>query len=208
MVGYKSGRLRDEWVKVSSSHAGGGHDASNSRARGRARPGSSMPLAVVVCVLAIAACGSSAKPNTSSHAASSVAFSECMRSHGVPNFPDPAGGNLNLNGTGINPSSPAFEAAQATCNKLQPSSGPSTPPASQRQKEQLLEISECMRSHHVTGFPDPTTKPPSSPQGYSIEQGVASNLFLLVPNTININSPAFQQAAKACHLSLTSSFAG
>jgi hypothetical protein len=58
-----------------------------------------------------------------------------------------------------------------------------------------------MRSHGVTGFPDPTTKPPTSQQGYSFIEGFASNLFLLVPNTINANSPAFKQAAKACRLS-------
>jgi hypothetical protein len=28
-------------------------------------------------------------------------------------------------------------------------------------------------------------------------EGVASNLFILVPSTINPNSPAFRQAAKA-----------
>jgi len=55
-----------------------------------------------------------------------------------------------------------------------------------------------MRSHGVTGFPDPTTKPPASPQGYSIIEGIGSNLFLLVPSTINPSSPVFQQAAKAC----------
>jgi hypothetical protein len=185
------------------------HNAGGSKARDRDHPGSSRPLAVVVCALAIAACGSSAKPSTSSHAASSLAFSECMRSHGVPNFPDPAGGNLNLNGTGINPSSPSFLAAQATCNELHPAApGPGPQRASEQQQEKLLAISECMRSHHITGFPDPTTKPPTSPQDYSIEQGVASNLFLLVPSTINVDAPAFQQAATACHLSLTSSSAG
>jgi hypothetical protein len=65
-----------------------------------------------------------------------------------------------------------------------------------------------MRSHRISGFPDPTTKPPSSPQGYSIEQGIASNLFLLVPNTINVHSLAFQHAAHACHLPLTSFLEG
>ncbi len=185
------------------------HNAGGSKARDRDRPGSSIWLAVVACALAIAACGSSGhKPSTASHAQPFLAFSECMRSHGVPNFPDPGSGGLNIRGTGINPSSPAFEAAQATCNKLQPARGSSTPPASEQQKEQLLAISECMRSHSVPDFPDPTTKPPTSPQSYSIEQGIASNLFLLVPNTINVNSPAFQQAAKACHLPLTSFLTG
>jgi hypothetical protein len=59
-----------------------------------------------------------------------------------------------------------------------------------------------MRSHGVTGFPDPTTTPPTSLQSihqdYSIAESVAGNLFLLVPKTISVNSPAFKQAAKAC----------
>jgi hypothetical protein len=47
-------------------------------------------------------------------------FSACMRSHGVPSFPDPVfsgnGVRLNLNpGSGINPASPAFKAAQKAC---------------------------------------------------------------------------------------------
>jgi hypothetical protein len=123
-----------------------------------------------------------------------------MRSHGVSGFPDPAGGGggLNLEGTGINPFSPSFKAAKATCSKLLPGGGPGSRKASEQQKEQLLAISECMRSHGVTGFPDPTTKPPTTSQGYSIMEGLASNLFLLVPNIIDVNSPAFKHAATAC----------
>lgn len=154
-----------------------------------------------VCVVAIAACGSSGhKSSASASAQSFLAFSGCMRSHGVSNFPDPSpGGGLNIGGTGINPFSPSFKAAQATCNKLLPGGGPGSREATEQQKQQLVAISECMRGHGVTGFPDPTTTPPTSPQGYSIMEGVASNLFLLVPKTINVASPAFTQAAKACH---------
>ncbi|HTP20619.1 MAG TPA: hypothetical protein VMJ65_13500 [Solirubrobacteraceae bacterium] len=35
----------------------------------------------------------------------------------------------------------------------------------------MLKISECMRGHGVTGFPDPTEKLPSSPSGYSVIDG-------------------------------------
>ena len=123
-----------------------------------------------------------------------------MRSHGVTGFPDPSpGGGIHIgSGSGINPFSPAFKAARATCQKLLPGGGPGSRQATEQQKQQLVAISECMRAHGVPGFPDPTTKAPTSPQGYSIMEGVANNLFLLVPSTINPNSPAFQQAAKAC----------
>jgi hypothetical protein len=46
-----------------------------------------------------------------------------MRSHGVPNFPDPSfnGDRIAIRiqpGTGINPGSPAFKHAQAACAPL------------------------------------------------------------------------------------------
>ena len=154
-------------------------------------------LPSVICAVAIAACGSSGhKPSASSHAQSFLAFSECMRSHGVTAFPDPQpSGGISLGGTGINPASPAFEAAQAACRKLLPVGGPSAH-ASEQQKQQMFATSVCMRSHGVSGFPDPTprTTPTASP--------TASDLWLLVPSTINVNSPAFTKAAKACNLSL------
>jgi hypothetical protein len=48
-------------------------------------------------------------------------FAECMRKNGVPNFPDPQGGKLIMKeGSGIDPNSPQFQAAQKTCQKLLP----------------------------------------------------------------------------------------
>lgn len=166
-------------------------------------PGRNRALAALtagVCVAAVGGCGSSAhNPRGSSHAQARLAFSECMRSHGVPNFPDPGGGGgLNLQGTGINPFSPSFKAAQATCDNLLPGGGPGSHQVSEQQKQQLVATAECMRSHGVPGFPDPTSTPPTSSQGYSIMEGLGSSLFLLVPSTINVSSPAFEQAAKAC----------
>jgi hypothetical protein len=55
-----------------------------------------------------------------------LAFASCMRAHGVPKFPDPqvqSGGGITMlmkDGDGIDPSSPTFQAAQKTCQKLQP----------------------------------------------------------------------------------------
>jgi hypothetical protein len=49
-----------------------------------------------------------------------LAQAECMRTHGVPNFPDPnfSGGGVGIkiaNGSAINPQSPAFQAAAKAC---------------------------------------------------------------------------------------------
>lgn len=49
------------------------------------------------------------------------AFAKCMRTHGVPNYPDPvfpAGGGVERPDVpGLNRSSPAFQNAVKTCNK-------------------------------------------------------------------------------------------
>jgi hypothetical protein len=54
--------------------------------------------------------------------ARTLKFARCMRSHGVPNFPDPkvttgtsGNGVVDLRGTGLNFHSPAFKAAAKAC---------------------------------------------------------------------------------------------
>jgi hypothetical protein len=83
-----------------------------SSSHGRYLP---ITLAALSCAMAIAACGSAGKPSAplaSSGETRGIKFADCMRSHGVPNFPDPGpGGGIQIN-SGINPFSPAFKAAQ------------------------------------------------------------------------------------------------
>jgi hypothetical protein len=50
-------------------------------------------------------------------------LAQCMRAHGVPNFPDPQTGpgviaNWNFSGTNINVNSSQFQAAQRACQSL------------------------------------------------------------------------------------------
>lgn len=50
-----------------------------------------------------------------------LAFSRCMRAHGIADFPDPsAGGGLSIRvhpGSDLSPNSPTFQSAQKTCAK-------------------------------------------------------------------------------------------
>jgi hypothetical protein len=163
-------------------------------------------VGAVGCAMAIAACGSAGGLAGAAWAGASLSrselkVSECMRSHGVPNFPDPSGGGggFNLNGTGINPQSPAFQSAQRTCFKLLPGGGPFAPHRTAQAMAESLRISECMRKHGVSGFPDPTLKPPpiADRTEYSIVEE-RDGVVLAVPRTINASSPAFKQAATAC----------
>src|SRR5207302_1095530 len=62
-------------------------------------------------------------------------LSQCMRTHGVPNFPDPTvtAGRATIElhggpGSGLDPQSPQFQAAQSACQHFLPGnlSGPSS----------------------------------------------------------------------------------
>ncbi|HEX3334369.1 MAG TPA: hypothetical protein VHS57_08505 [Acidimicrobiales bacterium] len=47
-----------------------------------------------------------------------VLYTDCMRTHGVPNYPDPgADGRTDFNGTGVDPNSPFVENANKICGK-------------------------------------------------------------------------------------------
>jgi hypothetical protein len=161
-----------------------------------------MGLRVVLAILAtsvLAACGSSKQSNTSSFHNAALAFAECMRTHGVPNFPDPstAGGGIQISSSsGIKPFSPAFQSAQASCRKLLPGGGPPRE-ASARDKARMLQTSQCMRQHGISGFPDPTTSPPTNPAAYRAILG-RGGVFVAIPKTIDPQSPAFRQAATVC----------
>jgi hypothetical protein len=166
----------------------------------------SRPAVVIVCGALIAACGSSS-PSTRNAAkgySQALAFSECMRAHGVSNFPDPktSGGGIQLSigpSSGVNPQAPAFQAAQQSCQHLMPGGGQPSAQASAQAKARLLRTSECMRAHGVTDFPDPQAgSPPSNPAGYSAVMG-EDGAFLAIPSSINPRSPAFEQAAAACN---------
>ncbi|HXB64776.1 MAG TPA: hypothetical protein VNV42_07880 [Solirubrobacteraceae bacterium] len=61
----------------------------------------------------------------------------------------------------------------------------------------MLKISECMRTHGISGFPDPSTSPPSNPAGNSAIVG-NGGYYLAIPKSIDTRSPAFKQAAATC----------
>jgi hypothetical protein len=161
-------------------------------------------LAAVGCGLAVAACGSSASHSSQSAAIAQnaqrpLAFSQCMRAHGVPKFPDPAGGRIQIGpGTGINPASPAFQAAQKACGGLG-KGGPGGGNPTEADKLAMLDVSKCMRVHGLPNFPDPTTHPPTPGNGVNAVIG-RNGVFLVLGSGIDPRSPAFEHAAAVCGL--------
>jgi hypothetical protein len=142
--------------------------------------------------------------NPGSTAPGALAFARCMRSSGVPNFPDPQpGGGFLFSTAGINPSAPALRAARAKCQKVMPGGGPPGPGSTTHPSGQtlakLLNIAQCMRQHAVPEFPDPRTTVPLNPFGSG--SGVITDYdgaILLFPSTIDMQSPAYTRAAAAC----------
>jgi len=134
----------------------------------------------------VASSGSNASGETSQ--AQQLQLAQCMRSHGVPNFPDPSpgGGQLNaISAAGINTQSPTYQAALQACKKYTPA-GSITPAQSAAENAKGLEFSQCMRSHGVPNFPDPITGPTG---------GQAINMS---GTGIDQNSPTYQAANSAC----------
>jgi hypothetical protein len=161
---------------------------------------------ILACGLGIAACGSSSSSETKNTAkgySEALAFSQCMRAHGVSNYPDPtstgAGVELSIgSNSGVDTEAPAFHSAQTTCKHLLPGGGGASGPPSPRAMAQMLRVSECMRAHGIAGFPDPTTRAPSNLSDYSGVMG-HNGVFLAIPNSIDPRSPAFKHAAAACN---------
>lgn len=127
-------------------------------------------------------------------------FSQCMRSHGVPNFPDPSSnGALSIGpSSGIDPSSPKFQHAQQTCQRLLPNGGQPSPQQIEKMQKAALAFSACMRKHGLTDFPDPTFS----------GGGVQLRLRAGSGSDLNPSSPLFQAAQKACQGILPGKFGG
>jgi len=93
-----------------------------------------------------------------------VTFSECMRENGVKGFPDPdASGELTidavLNGSSLDPDSPAWKQAMRACKDLQPS-GFTGHKATPKEQDVRLRFAQCIRDNGVKDFPDPANGDP------------------------------------------------
>ena len=108
-----------------------------------------------------------------------------MRSHGVPNFPDPGSGGTIPKGTAqqLGVSSAQFQAAELACQHVLPTgrrrsisratSAIETAVCAPALVQQALsagrDFAQCMRSHGVPNWPDPAIEPgggPSSTSGF------------------------------------------
>jgi hypothetical protein len=170
-------------------------------------------IALLATTTAVAACGGSSPSNNSATAKQNSAglkLAECMRSHGVPDFPDPTsgggfgiqasagGGNasVSVDGHTINVSGPAFQKAMQQCRSEQPQGPPISGAQLAKVKQGAIKMAECMRAHGVSSFPDPEVR--SGPGGRGIEVQIGAPSSGASGQSINPRSPAFQHAQKIC----------
>lgn len=165
------------------------------QAPSRARRRAAMLAATAGIGLLTVACGGNSSSTASGGSSASadsggtaVAYSQCIRSHGVPKYPDPAsgGGVAKTDAQHLGVSESVLQAAQRACQHLLPVSG------SQRQQEQQcleadsctpaqvqqIESTErkfagCMRSHGVPNWPDPTLDDTGRPVFNLIPVGIS-----------------------------------
>lgn len=128
-------------------------------------------MAVIAAALLAAACsaslsstgsgGSPAAGEATSTTAQLLAYTHCMRSHGVPEYPSPGtGGQMQkiTSGQQVGVSDSQLSIARNACEQLWPYQDLTQ---AQRQQEiaDAVKFAQCMRSHGVPKFPDPTGGP-------------------------------------------------
>jgi hypothetical protein len=172
-----------------------------SKTTGNRGPRRAAALAVVAAVVVLAAACSSAPSSDSSTISQEFALAQCMRSHGVPEFPDPnpsqgfSGSSFSSNGANgtVDLDSSQVQKAYGSCRHLlagSPNLSQVQQDIQQQQEKEeqelptLLKYSQCMQSHGEPDFPDPPgSGQTTAPKGSAL---------------INPQSPQYLAAASAC----------
>jgi hypothetical protein len=136
--------------------------------------------------------GGSSDAGRSTHA-DALRYSQCMRSQGIIDFPDPsANGTFAIPGAGpnrdLNRDNPSFQVAERACQRYSPQQNMSPAQHAQLARE-YLRFASCARSHGLSDFPDPITGSGGHP-GFHFSGGSGSDL--------NANNPAFQRGVETC----------
>jgi hypothetical protein len=152
---------------------------------------SSSPATPGVATIKAASAGAPSAPVAAAATPDLLKFAACMRSHGVPDFPDPVDGGFHITsttpGSDLDGSSPKFVAATTACKAFLPADLAAAAGATVNPQLQAaaLKYASCIRSHGVPDFPDPVVV------GNSIREAVRAG-------GTDPNSSQMQAAQKAC----------
>ena len=124
-------------------------------------PSATVPTVTTQATATTATSGTAAGTGASAQTplAQGEAYSRCMRSHGVPSWPDPEptpNGSYGYRTNGVDPKAPSFQSAQAACQSLEPQWFSGGPALTAAQQQAWLTWARCIRAHGVPSFADPT----------------------------------------------------
>ena len=113
-----------------------------------------------------------------------IAFAQCMRTHGVPNFPDPGPStNFTVSGApeGAAANTPSGKAYDNCAHLLPNGSSSNNGSVTTQELSEGVALAQCLRTHGEPTFPDPT-----------VVNGGLNFAFT------GVDSPQFQAAVSAC----------
>jgi hypothetical protein len=153
----------------------------------------------IIVALSAAGCGVASHTRHVAQQSKTVAFTRCLRSHGVTKYPDPGGNGVipkvSLQQLGV--SLATFQSAQGACRQFLPNGGQ---PPDQAQIDHVREVSvefaRCVRAHGVHGFPDPGSDGRiPDPSSAGIDQG--SRVFQAANNACARYRPPYMPSNAA-----------
>ena len=183
-IGQVPGRIIHASRKDDEMNVG----TSGSRRRRRAGV---LAAALAGIALLAAACGGSSSPTLNAETAyqKTLAYSQCMRVHGEPGFPDPQpNGNLLIDGQKDHLNGALMNSANKACQHLLPKYKPLTGTQQRQLTTQALKFVACMRAHGIPNMPDPVV----NTQGVQIQIGGPGH------SGPPPNSPILRAAQQAC----------
>ena len=167
--------------------------------------------AIIATALLAAACGSASSTGSgagtpanspSTNTEKALAFSQCVRARGVPNWPD-SGSNGQIpkeTAQQVGVSNSKLQVALSACQHLLPNNGniDDNPAALNQWWSQMLGFTRCMPSHGVPNWPGPSPYPPDPVRptfnlhavGIGFHQGTQPGFI--------VNSPQIQAKVQQC----------
>src|SRR6266487_1889957 len=159
-------------------------ECSGLEMSGRRRLSRAAAFAVLVTVVALLAAGcgghGNAKKSSSVSASASasasgsfnpVAYAQCMRANGLPNFPDPDKNGRMALPSDIDSNSAEFKKATEKCKQYMGSGGaPNLGANDLWSQDDKLKYARCMRENGVPSFPDPEADGMFPPFGQGVRE--------------------------------------
>jgi hypothetical protein len=140
-------------------------------------------LVTAACSAPTPSVGGTATTESAAYRAN-IAFAQCMRTHGVPNFPDPGPStSFQVSGAPVGAAAATTSGkAYNTCSHLLPNGSISNNgQVTTQELSEAVTLAQCLRTHGEPSFPDPT-----------VVNGSLNFAFT------GVNSPQFQAAVSAC----------